>query len=665
MEQSETMQFVTLCGIEVKEDNTIKGLIATTHPDKVGDILSVNTLKQITNSINDKTKTGSEAGSYRGISLYHDWVKQNNPSLDEAGFLKSAKLIQLKDGHYGVEVEAVINEFYKGSITPEEISYRIKNDSIGGFSIEYIRDKSKTKQVSYNDKTYNFIDGIELFGGVAFARSRLIANPSAIIYKELHEQVYGGNIMSEEIEQKEDIIINDSNSDNIEKKEEIKETVEVIETKETVEKIEEKESVKSDILKERVLDIKEILESKEFQETLNNALEVKTKTFIPKREEKMNIEIKELNEAIKSGSYFEIKEKASKYIASNNYDFHQGVPLINTLEVKCDGNKLKIVGQIEVKDTLNTGSNPSAYTQRPAELADVYRAGLIDTFNNQTNTFGSLRKVDNVEGGDYYGWTISTDSDYDNSVNVDDPTVVKKNAGKLKLRTQIKAYRKGVSVTDYMLYHSRAGIGNLFMIEIEKRMKDIMKGINQELFTAQADGTTKILGYPAVANAAAHTTLFGTVRSATNRLAPDTATDTYTNVSGNLTVANIRLAVRKVKEEGAMKSDLRIRTSLKQVDNMMDLEDGKISYTPADGTLGFRNGVMSWDGIVVLEDADCDDGELFVTDDASDYIVVSKAPAVTGLAKVSAAEEAYVETYLAHVYEQPRRIYMLDGLTGA
>ena len=34
-----------------------------------------------------------------------------------------------------------------------------------------------------------------------------------------------------------------------------------------------------------------------------------------------------------------------------------------------------------------------------------------------------------------------------------------------------------------------------------------------------------------------------------------------------------------------------------------------------------------------------------------------------GLAKVGASESAYISVYLAAVYEQPRRIHMLDTLS--
>ena len=73
--------------------------------------------------------------------------------------------------------------------------------------------------------------------------------------------------------------------------------------------------------------------------------------------------------------------------------------------------------------------------------------------------------------------------------------------------------------------------------------------------------------------------------------------------------------------------------------------------------------VISVDGVPIIVDSDCQSDAVFVIDDSSYKIVVSRAPQVIGLAKVGAAEEAYVSVYLAAVYEQPRRIYMLDTLS--
>ena len=78
--------------------------------------------------------------------------------------------------------------------------------------------------------------------------------------------------------------------------------------------------------------------------------------------------------------------------------------------------------------------------------------------------------------------------------------------------------------------------------------------------------------------------------------------------------------------------------------------------------MGFY-GAPAFDGVPMIVDSDCQVDAIFITDFESQYIVVSRAPQLNGLAKVGAAEEAYVNTFLAHVYELPRRINMMDTLS--
>jgi len=176
-------------GLKLKEDEEtgdiiVSGLVATTHPDRVGDILSEKVIDKIVDNINDTSKSGGDVGSFRSVSLFHDWVKQSDPTLDEAAFLKpTAKKVYLQDGHYGAEVEAVLNKYYHGDMGADEIKYRIDNGQIAGFSIEYDTHETDTKLINYQGNEYRFVEDIIPLGGVGFARARMIANPQAVIYK--------------------------------------------------------------------------------------------------------------------------------------------------------------------------------------------------------------------------------------------------------------------------------------------------------------------------------------------------------------------------------------------------------------------------------------------------------------------------------------------------
>lgn len=704
--QSDKVTRLCIKGVSIKEvdgKTIVKGLAATTHPDRVGDIMSRKSLEQIADYINTENTAGSEDGHYRGVSVYHDWIKEGNPTLDEAAILKpNAKVVELEDGHYGVEVECVINNFYRGDMSVEEIKSRIEDGLIAGFSIEYRTDEHNSHSVDYKGKEYRFIEELTDFAGIAFARGRMIANPYAVIYKEIEESMLNDKEainMSEENKknkvevpeaketkpeeektekkpQEEEEEMEDK-SCGTKKKKAMKETeeekpVEEEKPEQEPEAKKKKEEIKE---KESKLDIKEILESKEFKEIIDELKPAK-KVIKVKEEKKMkgiSLQIKEMNDAIKSKDMLSFKEAARKTFAMKEVDsaFRGHGLVLDTPTLRVDSvsnnnmgikTKLAVVGQLETKDTLDTESNPSTYTQNAAELNNIFVPGLIDTFNNRTDLFDALDKKPHIMGSDNYGWRISTSQKSSLSVDVNNPTVTKSFSDKLKLQTPIKGYRNGISVTDFMVRHSRASIGDLFMIEAEKAMLDLRKDINKDLFTEQADGDgTKVLGLEAVADSAGNTTLYGLTRSTANRLAPDAAGDTYTAVGGALTTSALRTAYRKVWEEGAQFGNLMIVTGPKQRQALFELLDGQQQlFTEAD--FGF-SGAIRFDGIPVLTDSDCQEDAMYVVDRESYYVVMSVMPQLTGLAKVSAAEEAFVETNLAVVYEQPRRIHMLNTLS--
>ncbi|HCX23113.1 MAG TPA: hypothetical protein DHN29_14430, partial [Cytophagales bacterium] len=111
----------------------------------------------------------------------------------------------------------------------------------------------------------------------------------------------------------------------------------------------------------------------------------------------------------------------------------------------------------------------------------------------------------------------------------------------------------------------------------------------------------------------------------------------------------------------ARRENLRIIVDPIQRDLLFELEDGNQRYQ-TQPRFGFE-GQISYDGIPVIVDSSAQNDALFVVDWESYYLVISRAPQMIGLAKVGASESAYISVYLAAVYEQPRRIHMLDTLS--
>lgn len=651
-------------GLEVKEEDDsiiVSGLVATTHPDRVNDILSEKAIGQIVDYINDTSKAGGDAGAYRSVSLFHDWITEEDPTLDEVGFLKpTAEVVELEDGHYGAKVEATLNKYYRGDMPLDEVAYRVDNKQISGFSIEYDVDESKTKSVDHDGEEYRFIDELSEFGGVALARSRMIANPHAVIYKEIVKKV------------KEDTQMEKKEEAQVEQpKEEAKVEAPVAEEPKQEEAAPVEEAKVEPETKE--LDVDKIV--KQVKEQALKELEVKSKVVKTTKEEESKMEqkeavplsVKEMKESISTGKVdtLRFKEAASQYFAENpNIDMQLktgGIPLQTSMKVKCDGTKLRMVSPLQIKSTLDTSTNAGAYTESIVEFADLFIPGLIETFNNQTNLFGQMPKKDHLMGGSEYGWKIKTDQASSTAVDPDDTSVIYDPVGKLNLRTGIKEYRVGVSVSDYVMHHGRATMGDLLLLEAEARMGDMLRDLNNDLFTEQVDSGNQVLGLEAVADSAGNTTLYGKTRSTANRLAPAAAADTYVAVGGALTTALIRDAIEKVMVEGARRENLRIVVNPSQLTNLYELEDGNQNYFTAP-KFGFE-GQASYDGIPIIVDSSCQTDGLFVVDFESYYFVVSRPPQMVGLAKVGAAESAYVSLYGAAVYEQPRRIHMKDTLS--
>lgn len=677
-------QKICIKSIEYKEESKLyEGLIATSHLDRGKDILSKKALEQIAAAINKVSQVGDNSGAYRLVSLSHDWIKKDNPELDAVGYLlPTAELVQLENGHFGVKVQMKLNEFYRGEMSAEEIKQRIEDGFFGGFSIEYSTDDRHCRTVNVNNESARFIEELTSYAGTAIAKSRMQMNPYAVMYKELESAPsIKDNLQMESKEDTQNVKEVEENLSNpvstsiveggdLVQPQAKEEKIDNI--SQTLESAPQTAEVKETFINPKVetLSVKELLQSKEFKEAVLNELKIENKVLKVK-EEKMvtqGISIKEMNEAISSEKFdrFKYDNATSLYFKENaaldEALRYTGVPLHTTLNVKCVGNKIKVVGNLEFKDILDSGSNTSTYTQNSVEFGDVFVPGLVDTFNNQTNLFGALRKVDNVEGSNKYGWRILTSQQSSLSVDPDDNSVNKKFANKLKLQTDIKEYRLGISVSDYTLYHSRASVGDLFRIEAEKAMKDVMKDINKDLFTEQVDSGTQIIGLEAVADSAGNTTLYGLTRSTTNRLAPASASDTYQAIGGALTTAKIRDALKKVEVEGAYRGNLRIVCNPRVRDVLFELMDDSQRFQGSAAMFGFT-GQVSYDGVPMIVDPDAQTDALFVIDDESYYIVVSRAPQLIGLAKVGAAQEAYVSVYLAAVYEQPRRIHMLDTLS--
>lgn len=676
-----------------------EGLIATTHPDRAsdeglgvdGDILSKEVIHQICDFINGTVASIKSIGSTRAVSVMHDWIKEGDPNKEPAGMaMPPAEVLELDGGHYGVHVKTHHNKRH-----PEfsDIVYKVKHGYYPGYSIEY--KPGDYSLVNFEGKTYRFLKSIETFVGYAFASARKIANPAALIthvsYKEISENIKEEKNMSENLDLDALKAKRDAGEELSEEEKAALAKAEAEEAKPADEdkpKKEEPEPADKPEAKEvkgdKKISMKEIgeliRETPEYKEILNSA-KVASKV-IKQGEQKMDVSIKEMREAISKGDNFSFKEIVDKVVFERK-DSDSGMTLFEqkmaevkkqgyadlptSFNVKVTQRGLKLSG-FQVKGTLGTGDNTSSYTQADVEFADAFVPGILDTFNNRTDLFGFLNKEQHV-GGEHYQWRMITNRDPESNstfVGHNDVSVAKNYSSKAKYQTPLKIARRGVSVTDFVDRYSAASLGDLFRLEVEAQMNEMMNDVNAALFAEVADGAGNApLGLEAVADSAGNTTLYGLTRSTANRLAPDSAGDTYTAVGGNLTDGALRTKITHLETEGSRKADVAIVCSPAVRDYLFNLMDGQQRFNTTEAMFGFnRMQVPVYDGVPIIVDSDCNADALYVIDKASDVIVIGMAPQLTNLAKVGAATEAYLQMDFAHVYKQPRRIGMLDTLSG-
>ena len=120
-----------------------EGFIATTHPDREGDILAESVIDKIVTTLNDPKGSGHPEATQ--VSYRHDWLKQDNPDLPPAGVNTSAEKRQTEDGHWGVYVKTEHTTNYPDK---DKLVYEIEKKVIPGYSIEYDVDDSSFNLIS-------------------------------------------------------------------------------------------------------------------------------------------------------------------------------------------------------------------------------------------------------------------------------------------------------------------------------------------------------------------------------------------------------------------------------------------------------------------------------------------------------------------------------------
>jgi len=721
MTNKETTPMFTFIKKKEAEDSMVYTFVgANTLPDRVpnqsqtgdevaGEILSKGVLEEIAEKINDESTMGGDFGSYRTVSLFHDRVKTRDYTLEEAGFVipGTAKVqeIEKAPGNYELLVDVEVNKMYVPKSYPdysaEKIDYKIRKGALG-LSVEYNNKAEQEKVVTVGEKKYNYVFGIDKFTGFGFARPNLIGNPGAVRVKEMliaeelnsADNKEKGETQMEEAKIKEmEKALSEANI-KIKELEEAKKAAEEAKDEGKVEEVEKKVEEQEAKIKEMKLAMDET--ATKMKESIELAFSgVQFNTPANNVVADKNVKVKEIYGAVEAKDFIKFKEATKEYLANNEskikemiardgqgFDFEKW----QTVDVKIKGNLLEVVPSMKTKDVLDTSDMAEAtYYQTNAMFADRYVAGITETFLKEDSLMKVVPKINHIGGNDKFQWKLWVDYtsvDGDNTMAVDpNVTSVVRTVRKFeKMETPIREYRDGVEVTDFTQAHSMAAVGSLLGIEIQRAAEAVTESMNADLFKSKCDSTSGWLGFNgliAFADSSTHSTIYGKVRSAANRLLDSTLANTYDATSEAISVEVIREGYEKVLAHGSSLGDIVIVMHPTQMRLLWNTEDAAIrnniiTMAGAPAAFGFNRTVIPHvDGIPVIRDYRCESSsaaaDMFGVVDLSTSkglnLVISKPLGARGLAKVGTSESAYVSFWGQTVYRSPRNIFVHTALT--
>jgi len=661
-------------GFEVKElegELYVDGFIATSHIDSVDDKVPKHTMDNWAKQINSGDSSANKA------SYHHD----RKPKVVGVGVKESAKVVKLPDNEYGLFVRTHVN---KTCDEYKELKYEIENNFIDGFSIEYnTHNGATTHKEMINGREIRVLDPSTELGGWGFA-SRAIQKEAAIIgysYKEIIK----GDCMEEESKEKskagEQFMVADKKQEELAKeqpgKDEPDEDDKDEKKKDKKKKSEKDEDDKNDddkVEEKKKSEKKEeadlILESKEKLAISNvvqkvNTMEVKEQVLKQEVEVKeMPIEVKEFKEVLE-GKITGLNEQVRIAGALCEKKELLDVPTSRAesreyKSFRTNGTKLEYKS-LGVTTNQNTDTD---YLLSAAELQDVFDPIIYNLLNQKTVTWNLLDKDSYAgKGNNQVQFTgkiaaNTTAAFYTgNAVNTGNVT-------RLKFQTKFKKLQVGISVDGDMIASARGGpVSDIFAQEVMDSTIDLLSYLNGQLFGVTGTETgAGIIGFSYIANSAAYTSLYNLTRSSTNKLAPDSAGDTYINqASTPISLTNLRAAIVQAVKEAANKNNLIFITHPTQA-NMLrakfDAERRMLTSKQTD--FGFSTDLFI-DGVPIFEDKDCTNTKWFLIDKETHRVAIWIPPTIEMLGKVGDSMDGFIKMYLATYNRAPRRLVEIYG----
>ncbi len=687
-------RFSTVRGFETKEGSEgelIKGgYIATTHLDSgfydetrdlfIRDQLDKVTLDVWADQINDGNPRVNK------VSVNHN----REPHVAGVGVKGTARVDELGDGEYGLYVDTLVD---KTKDNYEETSYRIDNNLLDSFSIEFNTHNLISHEYLENSVVEEEVDkgiirtllpGTELEGWTLASQPM---NEHAVMIKEIKNKISESikhNKKEEKIMVETKLQDKPISSGKTAATEAPKKEIQTVKTDDEP-KGKEKEISKDDLAllkefkevrakeakeKERKVIIDKIKE--DLKESLNE-IKVETKTRMNK-DVNESIEMKEYKERL-----FEKKDEYSKEamiavagkLADNLGLTSAGMLKMDSKSAEAREYKNFAVNgaKLEYKGLgLTTNQNTDTdYLLSAAELSDVFDPMIFNILNQKTTTWNLLNKEDfSTKGNNQVQFTLKIAANTTAAAFTGN-AVILGNVTRLKFQTKFKKYQVGVEIDGDMIAAARGGpVGDVFAKEVSDSTEDLMAVINADLFAEVGlETAAAVIGFEYITDQAGNTTLYNLTRTQANGLSSTTTGDNFINGNSNdITLANLRAAKRKaVGVEGADLNNMVFITSFIQGDKFRGIFDASQRTVPTSSRFGFE-GRPEFDGIPVWEDKDCNDDDWFLVDLETHRIAIWVPPTLEMLGKDSDSQKGFIKTYFATFNRAPRRmIQIFDNAT--
>ena len=658
-------------GIDFKEKDGeffAEGFVATTHPDRVNDVIPKSTIQKIVEKINNN-RANSEAGA---VSWHHDRTDK-----DLVARAVQAEVRPLKDGHAGAFVKVQLNKEHPDFAKHK---YEIENKFVGGFSIEYVTNNSHPTII--NGEEHRVLDEIDL-RGFGFAGPRSIANPEAALtgFGEKEKTQAESLAYKELISMHEREAIQMTEQQKMEKKE----VPAAPEQKEV--SVPEKKVEVSDAEFKEYLKFQEMKKQAAREAELKEAVKKELSSIIPEIKAKFNegnkpVENKELLECKEFVAWKEMMKPDAKISAKEAFDRARDLAEKKGMMTKeaflrnkgshvspfsagrMDFKSRGMLGErIELK-ALETDTNQSSdtdYLQSAAELSDIYQPAITMMLNQRTTLWGLLPK-DNFSNAQEIQWRAENVANASAGAYFEGAAVTKGNTTRQKLNEHFKYYSVGVQVTGQMIASARGGVGGIFNIEIEAATRALLSVLNTGLYAEKGAFTDEeFLGMEYIADSAGNTTLYGLTRSATNLLG---ASGSEYAAQAGATIARdtLRTAIRTQVVNGCDRSKLFFVTHPLQIQLIMRECMDEWQRLDRTARAGFE-GSLSFDGIPIFEDKDCNSDDIYLVDPEYLHIGVQVPVTYEDLAQSDDSKSGYLKFY-GNVYATaPKKaVYMIQGL---